>query len=119
MQMIGVGQFDLTSERFQVKRINRALDRAGRSDILEHRCLHNAVGGAKFPSSGVSLCFEQIKSSYFHNSLVTFQAVGLFYHKPPAVSMLHRQIIRFSSLKWLLCRLKRGALTKFYQNCIL
>ena len=57
MQVVGVGQLDLAAQLLEVERIDRALDRARRADVLEDRRLHNAVRGAEFAPASFALGF--------------------------------------------------------------
>ena len=61
MQMIGVGQFNLTAQFLQILCGHRTLNGTLCADILENRCLYGAMGTGKFTAAGISFCFQYLK----------------------------------------------------------
>ena len=61
MQMIGVGQLDLTTDVFQIRRTQRALDRALRTDIHKYRGLYRSVRTGKYTAPRRALGFQKFK----------------------------------------------------------
>ena len=58
VQMVGIGQLDLAAKLLEVERIDRALDRAGRADVLKDRGLHHAVCRAEFTATRAAFGFD-------------------------------------------------------------
>ena len=66
MQVVGVGQLDLTAELLEVQRAHAALDRRLRADVHENRRLHlAAVGTLEFAAPGLALVFDDLEHSLF------------------------------------------------------
>ena len=57
MQVIGVGQLDLTAQLFQVKGVYRAFNSPLGAHVHKHRGLGRAVGAGKHPPPGLPLRF--------------------------------------------------------------
>ena len=58
VKMVGIGQLDLAAKLLEVERIDRALDRAGRADVLKDRGLHHAVCRAEFAAARAAFGFD-------------------------------------------------------------
>ncbi len=58
VQMVGVGQLDLTAQRLQIEGVHRAFDGARRADVHKDRRLHQAVGGLELPAAGAPGGFQ-------------------------------------------------------------
>ena len=66
MEMVGVGQLDLTAELLEVQRAHAALDRRLRADVHENRRLHlAAVGALEFAAPGLAFVFDDLEHSLF------------------------------------------------------
>ena len=61
MQMVGVGQLNLTAQLLQILCGNRALDGALRSDILEHRRLYGTMCTGKHAAARAAFGFYHFK----------------------------------------------------------
>ena len=63
MQMVRVGQLDLTADALQILRRERALDGRLRADIHKHRRLNRTVRRCKFSAARMIVLANQLKHS--------------------------------------------------------
>ena len=68
MQVVGIGQFYLTSNVFQIFRAQSAFDGTLRANIHKYRGLDSTVGTGEFAPPRLPLRFFQFK----HNSLTLY-----------------------------------------------